>query len=540
MLSIKYQPFSLLYGQSIFWLVYSVFAPLHLLPDLSNCKCQYVVERIPRSQMVVSLVNLARNNSIIRTLFNTTFIGFQVTYLFIYLIGNFLLTANRLASFGSQYSESLTYKVLYNTPTLSNLGLLIITLRNMLDYEGRLWNILDDFDTLSIDYNYQARFAKFCMLLTVPDIIIHMLESFLIVNYIIASANYDRFIGKYFSSLYYQAAFTYSMYVLALMSGLVNMMIRYKPLSSLLYSSTCVSKHLALINSQLTIQHHGIAGKMQLTHSNTDAMSGTTTAATAVNTTKIIANTNYNNKMDLDPNLEMFKQRYNDRLKRFEIYNSPRTSLPVIENSTGARLSLVGGQQAIKLQDSSKKTTTTSSNSQSQNNEKPYFSISNLYELERHLTKVSNLMYDMDRIAPESMLALTAINFMQYFFLAYYLLFDRTWTLSVAYICICFARTLPISVMLISGTRLEKECKRLVIKLESIYLQNQSQSLIYKQMASSHLSLARIFKILERIRINCDGLMKINSGTLRKCFIYLATIMVIVVQYDALMYINVK
>lgn len=501
MLNIKYQSYSLLYGHSLFWLWYSILGPLHLLPDLASCKCQYVVEQLPFSKLTVALVTIVRHNGFYRTILNLVFITSQLFYLFVYLLGIFSLTAESLADFGSQNSDSLTFKVLYNTPIMTNGGLLLITLANMLDSENHLWKIYDEFETLSVDYEFQAHEAKRCMLLTLPDVLVNMFENVVILRHIMASDFYRyHFVDSLAPHL--QMTWRYATLTLVLLAGIMNCIMRYKPLLSVLYTSTCISKHLALINVQLSIKA---------------AQPPTTAAMTSIKEGR--------QARDLD-NHEATQRRFGDRLNRFEIYNN-RAQVPAAD-ANSSRLSLAGE----KSREAAAANQTVTSH-----DGKP-FSINNLYQLERHLTRVRHLIYDIDQVGPESVLAITAINFMPYFFLAFHLTFTKGWTVSIIMICLCFARSLPIIMALLAGSRVEKSCKKLVMILESRYLQTQTQSLIYKQMASSHLSLARTLKVLERIKLNCDGLMKIDSGTLKKCYLYIVTIILIVVQYDSLLYIS--
>jgi hypothetical protein len=501
MIDVKYSSYSLLYGQSLLWIVFNLFVPLHLLPDLTNCKCQYAVDRLPLSRLVVKYVTVVRHNALLRFILNSIFMSVQMIYIAIYLICNFSMTADSLAKFGSKYPESLTYKVLYNAPILSNGCLLVITIINMFDYEDHLWRIYDDFDTLSVNYDCQAWAAKFAILVTVPESLINIIGTTSMAAYISDSHYYKHlFFNQMKPST--RLAWQSFLYTTFILMGLTNILVRYKPVLVLMYTSICTNKHLANINSQLSVR---LGARARDENPNRAQMA----------------------QMKMPGN-----QYENSRLKRFDIYGN-RASLAVSVGDLKQRSSLSPSLANDLSQDTQSKNT----EQQAVENQ---FTMNNLYELERHLTRLSHFIYDIDRLGSENILAVTAVNFMAYFFLVFHLAFTSSWATFLMFLGSCFARTLPLTVMFLAGNRIEEECKQMTIKLESMYLEHRSQCLIYKQMASSQLSLARILKVLESIRLNCQGLMRVNAATLKKCFIYLISIIVIVVQYDAILFINTK
>lgn len=162
---------------------------------------------------------------------------------------------------------------------------------------------------------------------------------------------------------------------------------------------------------------------------------------------------------------------------------------------------------------------------------KPELTINNLHELDIHLNRINLFVKQIDI---DSSLVVYITIFYHFTVLMYAFFLYREFTISLKHIVIIlynFFGLLPPLALLTCGTLMQREAKDLMTKLEYLYLQEETQCFMYRQMSGMKYPLWSIFKLLDSIEFNCDRLMSINLGTLREIFILLSASALVIIQY---------
>lgn len=162
----------------------------------------------------------------------------------------------------------------------------------------------------------------------------------------------------------------------------------------------------------------------------------------------------------------------------------------------------------------------------------------NLRQLECHLTKLHYFISDMDQASASLAYGMISLSLFQFFYSVFILINFWSTNLLIAFkeIVDCLFQLVGPFVLFEIGDLMESEAKRLLVTLEVMYLQNPSKELIQKHYGRTMSSLMRVFRVLNRMKYNCDNLMAINLGTMKKFIFYTLTFIFIVVQYGKWIY----
>lgn len=178
-----------------------------------------------------------------------------------------------------------------------------------------------------------------------------------------------------------------------------------------------------------------------------------------------------------------------------------------------------------------------------QSNFKATKTIKTIYELEHHLAQLSLYVQEIDSTSPSVIFAQTAINFVATFFAIFYYIEAQTLVaketlgysaqLILLYIS---ARMIPIMTMFFFGQSVKTERETLLTNLEFIYFRNEINcNTLYKQMTSSQFSLSQLFRLADSLRLKCDNLLELDLRSFLDIIVYLATSVLIVIQFDIVM-----
>lgn len=494
MLYIKLTPrLPLLYGDSVFWFFSFWFAPFYWLPDLERAGHRCVAHQLPRSKTLISYYNWASQTPLIRLYWRKLIILTQVLFLIMFVVIGIALQKRILEIYGLRQADNLSYKTLHYTPTIARVGLVVVSITALAHMSYDIWNAYERADYFAVDFHHQGRLALRCLCTIIPDCLFNVGETYITLSVI--QANLRPALAAPAGAWSQLANFL--VYTLFLSVSMVNVLIRYKPTFDLMYLSGCVRHHLERVNGQVQ--------PIEMT----------------IEANKLVCA--YDEHAGLFSETSLRRQRQQGAAEPsvpIELHQHAAANLAKLAHLTRAQ---IGRQTRLGylLDEAASQTTT---------------SLTSLQQLERHLTQLQLLVSSVDRRSPASVLALVLTNCLNLYYIILYTIQLHTPSnlLHLLTLANLMARLLPLCTLFLHGHLLEAECRRLVSKFEVAYLQEQSQSLMYKQMLDAHWSLGRVLKLTESIKFDCNGLMAINLGTLAKCVVYIFGGVFVVLQYDVL------
>lgn len=498
MLQLSFAQDSLLYGESIFWILSSIIAPLCWIPDLEKTQHRSAVQDLPHSTQLIRLYKRLARTWFVRSVWPKVITITHSIYLLIYVVLGIALQGRILESFNIHEADTLTYKTFYYSPTLFRIGLFINSVSALTHMRDSRWTTYDQAHFFAVDETFQVRVAFLCILAVLPDCVFNISDTFLIVS-LIRSSDLPQHIRP-------SRAAWLSIYWLLLIVGLANSMFLYKPIVNLMFLSACIRRHFKCINEQI------------------DSVGATST------TKGTIYRRNFNHASPstgpshsaLVRRPQGVKRAYPERNSIYDVKNYLSTSnlsplFEMISESAMPSKAPLQGQHHDPKHESRQPT-----------------EIRNLHQFERHLTQMHAFVSKSDTDSPAIVLSWTYANVMGFFYIILYVLCVGDAWGRIPALFNLIARLVPMVGLFFLGYTLESECDQLLNKIEVIYLQEHSHSLIYKQMLDTQHSLARVFKLLESIKFDCSGLMEVNFKTLKRCAVYVIGGIFLVLQYDLL------
>jgi len=502
MVYIKYQSHTLLYGESFFWFVSSFYVAFYTLPNLGDIHSgqRLVIEYVPGWRKLLHLYNeYIYPSRAIRIVTAIAATLLQSVYSIGFILLAFFLQDDVLDYFlhidQASYKYTLSYKSIFYGPLVYRLGICLMTGLALNNREYKTWEIHKKFHIFSVDERRQMKAALVCAIVSSFDWACQMCELFYL-TYVILPIKLNRVdVRETFTwpTIGEIMALTYL--------GTMNIALLYRPMALIMFSTSCLSSHLHLINEQLKVYYQKYNSNDQ----------------TSRQVPQVVNETNIDEACEPG---------------RCDISNHRMHKKEPRKGSMFQERNPMKGQLAI-CQD-------TESN---QSNFKATKTIKTIYELEHHLAQLSLYVQEIDSTSPSVIFAQTAINFVATFFAIFYYIEAQTLVaketlgysaqLILLYIS---ARMIPIMTMFFFGQSVKTERETLLTNLEFIYFRNEINcNTLYKQMTSSQFSLSQLFRLADSLRLKCDNLLELDLRSFLDIIVYLATSVLIVIQFDIVM-----
>lgn len=157
--------------------------------------------------------------------------------------------------------------------------------------------------------------------------------------------------------------------------------------------------------------------------------------------------------------------------------------------------------------------------------------ISNLHDFDIHLSRLNLFIKEVD--IDNSLVVFIAILYHCGMLLRTVFIY-REFSIGprhITYIVYNFIGLLPPLTLFTFSTLMEREARNLMTKLEYLYLQEETQCFMYRQMSGMKYPLLSIFDLLGSIQFNCDQLMHLSLGTMLDLMILLLGCTFVVIQY---------
>lgn len=513
MLDISFKRHSLLYGESCLFAVISYFTPFFWWPDPAKTRTKQVLGMSATRRHYFILVARLQRSLILRLFFVGSEMLFQIGFALMLITFGIIVQKDFVFFLNKLNEGELAYKVIYYSPIVYRMGLflmIMIALASRLEY--REWTTLDHFKIFSVDRASQLRLILSSALTIVPDLICCWLDMMMLLSFL-RSERYG-----FLRSTLTPASLNLAFLCVASLTSVINTIIRYKPFITLLYCGLCVRQHMSLIKRQLYLSHQTQPeGRPSAAETQTGARRRPSLgqrAAWAIEKPNKLA-----------------------RVGRMDAWLS------------GAKWCLASGKSAGASERAETELVETGSAQDDEaitrmfaatcRAEDPQCEIKSLFELERHLTLLHLFTASLDRCSPGSIYALCLFNSIATFYAFLFVREIPPEELNPFYVIVfCSARLVPTLRLLLVGHAIELECREILNLIESIYLQSDSHSMLYRQLKDSQHSLARIFRLLTWIKFTGDGLIPINMETLKRLVFYLMSALFIVIQYDSLLVIE--
>lgn len=496
MVYIKFTKKSLLYGESCHWLVFVIFAPFYLWPNIKDTKTKNVLTDLAITKSLLPLfVRLSTSRGFQLFIFKLIILT-QMSCLLIMIIITVAVNKEFVRIFSHTQEKELSYKVLYYGPILYRIGLLVLTGLILKDPNYKRWQDYDRANIFAIEEKKQFKIMLNCCSAATLDGLINFFEVLILLYYLQS----DRYNWLKFDSMAKGIMF----FVTLSWINSANILIRYKPLLDTMYSAHCVASHLRFIKNQLLMSGQNFMDPIETTD-NHDAL---------------------NQERQLEPNhLPDYKQLSSDSKLESWTTNGP---------SDRQKKSFKTRETNEKIENSSYDFQFFSS-FDSEIDQGDDYIITNVYQLERHITQLDLFVSNIDSDAPSAVISILLLNLLAFISTFFYVK-DSPKNVAILAFIFLLSRLMPMVALCKSGSAVINESKGLIGVLEVIYLQDPTQCLLYKHVGCTQLSLERIFKSLNSIKFSCGGLMDVDYGTLTRLMFYMATAILIVIQYDAIVW----
>lgn len=464
--------------------------------------------------------------------------------------------------------DNKPYLTKYNRSKTQRICLFSISTVTALNLKNSEWLLYDKYNIFSFDRSSQKRLSVKTALIAIPDGMLSYVEVMTLM-FLTPPGKYralKTLLG--FDGLTGVSYIDIPMQVFFGLSSVLSYSVRYKPILNIIYSANSVRAHLEDINNQIVVAGHrfedpikqrasGFAHEAKLqdgpveqqsrmglslwsgTGINADAdpigqkgrqvnsipsrpvQSLAADVGGSAETMQMKRSSESSNRLgagigwslkDWLANQSVYRQEKifstSGKLSSISAAINPeadRRVMPVVSEATGAK------QQSVCV-------------------------IRNLHQLEYHISKLSFFVGDMDRCEPVTVFSMCFLVFIQFIYSVFFVIecsksSSASWQIMLGVVGVLTRLAIPLY-LFSSGDWMEKQARKLLANLEIIYLQERSQSLIYKQYGSHTMaSLTRVIKLLKSIRFNCDKTMNINLATMKRFFLYAVTTMFIVVQY---------
>lgn len=360
-----------------------------------------------------------------------------------------------------------------------------------------IWVSFDKSDFFCVDLRTQRRYILYTILICVPSIFSATWEVDWYRNYAFS---------KYPDAKIYLDSLSPSL-DLIVSHGLgiiysISAFLRYRPFITMIYSIMCVRKHLQYLNSQIDIYY---------------------------------AENKRNIKIDLGEG-ELYQSPVRNEGRADEIIDEIEFSLHMRKVNRKSQQGICASSlnSARKSEQSCAATSAETSTGATGNNNTsrgPRQEINNLHQFENHLTRLSLFIKHVDI---DSSLVVVVTIFYHFGLIFNTLFLFREFTLGFSHFIVIFYNIfgmLPPLTLFTFGTLMERESRSLMSKLEYLYLQEETQCFMYRQLSGMKYPLWSIFKLLGSIEFNCDQLMHVGLSTVKDISILLGGSAFVVIQY---------
>lgn len=532
--------------------------PFYWWPKFCKTKSRHVLSNARKSPKLSMILDWIDGQILLRNIMGFWFKITQIVFVLVamgFWLGNWVTYLDVVMK--GPDINMFAYKVVYYTPILSRLLIVALSVIGWSNMNDRTWEIYDTNDIISIEEKKQLSIMICVTIVMIPDSFLNLVEFLGIVEFwrsgnIVATQTYNPNSPEPTLSIYL------AYYFLAFFT-IANLILRYSPLLNITFASICVKNHLKLINSQLDRSNRNKKKKNEAIHDNSkrrkqsndqdgvkndlmlNVMNGVNQVESfqdphtqdeyTTNEWQQVSDTQWSTEGNDLPKHGYTYGDMQDSMRRFR----EKTSVKVIsDRQNGRSKSILSAKHTINLLNLN--TSKVEMNSDCQRytaDEERYCVISNLFQLEQHLTQLMLFVSDLDRQSPSSIVITCIINVSTFVMSFFYIrIAPRESVDLVLAFLFLFARLLPVITIMVVGNSLERQGRELSNRLEAIYLRGSSHSLIYKQLGGSVHSLERIFFTLRLIRFNCDKIMSLNFKTLGRITIYASTAILLVIQYD--------
>lgn len=363
-----------------------------------------------------------------------------------------------------------------------------------------IWRTFDKSNMFAVEQNTQAKYIILSMVICIPDIYsctweVPWYRDIIFMKHPNAKTYLDS-INPTLEPFIFSSMFWLHM---------MNSICKYRPIVVLLYSILCMYKHLICLNLQLGVQSNNhdidalVSMPVKTTHKVTDRRSV------------------FEDIMKNIDDKDSITNRFNSAARLSE------SSVCSADLAVGSRFGL--GQYHLMSKQTKDRTSTLVL--EISVNE----TLRNLHELEVHLTRLNLFLKQVD-IEVASAVYLTSLYHFGALFYFVFLFKEMSSDYSFLRLTLySLGRVLPAASLFICGTLMERQVRRLLAQLEHIYLQEDTQCFMYRQLSGLKFPLWSIFKLLGSIEFDCDQLMHINLGTMRELLILLGACAFLVIQY---------
>ena len=524
MLYIKFTRKSLLYGQSLIWLIFSFFIPFYLWPNFETTRSELIIYQLPFARPLIRFFIYISKWKILRRFVPRIVIITQVVYIFILLTLSVLVHEDLVHLLGLSQGDSLMYKSTYYGPLFYRIGMAAITLRILAGRQYPEWLVYDKYEIFSIRNQIQLSSIIWCSLSILPDILATLFDLLFLISMsqhrgiypLIGYLRTNNYLGRCLLWLFMTFCST-------------NVLLRYKPLLNIMYSSICVRLHLNSICNQLSASCGCNSSSPLLFSFSSKAREKKEQVAAGMGHSSALIQANGAHPARASQVLITWAAIEHSDLKTPNPTANGAITSPTLDRFLRRRLAAGGDEERVELAAMGKALASV----------ERLCTISNLYQLERHLTELELFRSDIDRQAPMVAYLLIIGNMIANFYSTFYALRLGLEGPGIFFTPLFLtARLLPLVVLFVSSDSMEKAARRLLNQLERLYLQDESQSLLYKQTSGTQLSLARVFRLLERLKFTCNGLVSLNLASLTQFILYLGTGVFVVVQYDIIVSVD--
>jgi len=469
------------------------------------------------------------------------------------------LTINNISN-----EDELSYKGVYYAPLTHRICLFVVVFFEYSFGRTNYWLIYDKHDMFSLSERTQLKLLLLGILFCLPYGIMDSLE----VSDYLSVLPEDRYsLVRYFHLGKIRILEKFSPFLCCLVSlslsslTILSNSFRYKPLLIIIYSATCVRRHLRIITNQIILAN-------QRKEEKEAGFTGSMVTSWVQEDKQIIATLASPEKKDSGIEMGACSSASNSSLsssrlnfgsaieRRSQIRHEEASEEEKQPKSNGGRkptvchldLRAIGGTTHNHLTISSWRPNASSQTelygptwASEPSGRKRKYSVcimQNLRHLETHLTRLDLFVGDIDRSNAAVVFSMTILSLIQFIYsLLFVIKLSKSIRLIAFGLAYCLGRLTMPFILLMSGNLMERESKRLLAEIESIYLQANVHSVIHSQFGSQMASLERIIKLLESIKFNCDNLLGINMSTMKSFALYTLAAIFLVVQYGKLSYL---
>lgn len=510
MIDIHFESFSLLYGYSYLWSFAQLFSPYYNLPNFDITKSKHLLSSRFGRKLCRSLTRLNESYSITYWAPKLVFLT-HLAFNFAFLLMNHTIQDSVLDSIGVTNKNSLTFKVIRYSPLLRVSKCTDLACCTSIGSIGRLirsnfqrvvhiimtmftenwsatknledWKIFEKTNFFGVSYKLQRNYALLIVFICLPDIVSTIRDIDWLIYH--TCAKYPE-IAKFLDSLDPGSFFLLRIYFVSI--HLSNTVLRYIPFMAMTYATLCTIKHLQILNEQFDQYLCEVMG----------------TNPTNMNRRRRI-NPNRVNLQPIDANHVWTRNFDEERYSKLNLRvktkrQTRRIAYPSIAPSDESLLK----------------------------------SLTSLRDFETHLTRLVIFIEELD-IRTSLLVYTTCIyNIITILYVSFFLKEIRRYSSMTALSSLGFyivCRIVPTVALFCAGSLMKRESNILISKQEHLYLEEETQCLIYRQLNGFNCPLMRVFNLLHSVEFNCDNLMKITSSTLIKMIIVTIAAGLVVVQY---------